>query len=165
MASRFVFSCHSLTELKMKMKMLFHLLSFWLEFLILLGGSLLVLVKWTINIIQSHTLNPIEELAIKEFNHIHDKEMLQLSSLTFEYSVWLDLNGGINWVSLGDFGEIFAALELFSSMKQLLCIIHALGEWEVYKRKCFFEFFWCWDLYPSGRFVLQVSRCKTLVLN
>ena len=28
-------------------------------------GSLLVLAKWTINIIQSHTLNPIEELAIR----------------------------------------------------------------------------------------------------
>ena len=50
--------------------------------------------------------------------------------------------------------------QLWSSLKQLLCIIHALGEWEVYRRKCFFEFFWCWDLYPSGRFVLQVSRLQ-----
>ena len=41
---------------------------------------------------------------------------------------------------------------------KLPCIIHALGEQEVYRRKCFFEFFWCWDFYPSGRFVLQVSR-------
>ena len=49
---------------------------------------------------------------------------------------------------------------LCSCLKQLLCIIHALGEWEVYRRKCFFEFFWCWDLYPSGRFVLQVSRLQ-----
>ena len=29
-------------------------------------------------------------------NHIHDKEVLQLSPLTFEFSVWLDHNGGIN---------------------------------------------------------------------
>ena len=43
---------------------------------------------------------------IKEFNHIHDKEVFQLSLLTFEFSVWLDHNGGINWVSLGVFGEI-----------------------------------------------------------
>ena len=50
--------------------------------------------------------------------------------------------------------------QLWSCLKQLLCIIHALGEWEVYRRKCFFEFFWCWDLYPSGRFVLQVSRLQ-----
>ena len=33
---------------------------------------------------------------IKEFNHIHDKEVLQLSPLTFEFSVWLDHNGGIS---------------------------------------------------------------------
>ena len=123
-------------------------------------GSLLVLVKWTINTIQSHALNPIEELGIEEFNHIDDKEVLQLSPLTFEYSVWLDHNGGVNWVLLGDFGAIFPALQLFPSMKQLLWIIHALGEWEVHRLKCFFEFFWCWDLYPSGRFVLQVSRLQ-----
>ena len=43
---------------------------------------------------------------------------------------------------------------------KLPCIIHAIGEWEVYRRKCFFEFFWSWDLYPSGRFVLQVSRLQ-----
>ena len=43
---------------------------------------------------------------------------------------------------------------------KLPCIIHALGEWEVYRRKCFFEFFWCWDLFPSGWFVLQVSRLQ-----
>ena len=46
------------------------------------------------------------KFIIKEFNHIHDKEVLQLSPLTFEFSVWLDHNGGINWVSLGVFGEI-----------------------------------------------------------
>ena len=33
---------------------------------------------------------------IKKFKHIHDKEVLQLSPLTFEFSVWLDHNGGIN---------------------------------------------------------------------
>ena len=43
---------------------------------------------------------------------------------------------------------------------KLTCIILALGEQEVYRRKCFFEFFRCWDLYPSGRFVLQVSRLQ-----
>ena len=43
---------------------------------------------------------------------------------------------------------------------KLPCIIHTLREWEVYRRKCFFEFYWCWDLYPSGRFVLQVSRLQ-----
>ena len=60
-------------------------------------GSLLVLVKWTINTIQSHALNPIEELGIEELNHIHDdKEVFQLSPLKFEYSVWLDHNGGID---------------------------------------------------------------------
>ena len=36
------------------------------------------------------------KFIIKEFNHIHDKEVLQLSPLTFEFSVWLDHNGGIN---------------------------------------------------------------------
>ena len=50
--------------------------------------------------------------------------------------------------------------QLWSCLKQLLCIIHALGEWKIYRRKCFFEFFWCWDLYPSGRFVRQVSRLQ-----
>ena len=94
--------------------------------------------------------------AFKDFNHIHDKGVLQLSPLTFEFSVWLENNGGINWVSLGVFGETF--FQLWSW--KLPCIIHALGEWEVYRRKCFFEFFWCWDLYPSGRFVLQVSRLQ-----
>ena len=34
--------------------------------------------------------------VIKEFNHIHDKGVLQLSPLIFEFSVWLDHNGGIN---------------------------------------------------------------------
>ena len=37
--------------------------------------------------------------------------------------------------------RFFPALPLFPSMKQPLCIIHALGEWEVYRLKCFFEFF------------------------
>ena len=35
-------------------------------------------------------------LFIRKFNHIHDKEVFQLSPLTFEFSVWLDHNGGIN---------------------------------------------------------------------
>ena len=35
-------------------------------------------------------------ILFKKFNHIHDKEVLQLSPLTFEFSVWLDHNGGIN---------------------------------------------------------------------
>ena len=43
---------------------------------------------------------------------------------------------------------------------KLTCIIPALGKQEVDRRKCFFEFFWRWDLYPSGRFVLQVSRLQ-----
>ena len=34
------------------------------------------------------------------------QEVLQLSPLAFEFSVWLDHNGVINWVSLGVFGEI-----------------------------------------------------------
>ena len=46
---------------------------------------------------------------IKEFNHIHNKEVLQLSPLTSEFSVWLDHNSGINWVSLGVFGETFSS--------------------------------------------------------
>ena len=46
---------------------------------------------------------------IKEFNHIHDKEVLQLSPLSSEFSVWLDHNSDINWVSLGVFGETFSS--------------------------------------------------------
>ena len=34
--------------------------------------------------------------VIKEFNHIHDKGVLQLSPLTFEFFVWREHNGGIN---------------------------------------------------------------------
>ena len=64
MVSRFVFSCHSLTELKRKCRRCFISSRYSLSFRFFVG-SLLVLVKWTINTIQSLTLNPIEELAIR----------------------------------------------------------------------------------------------------
>ena len=94
-------------------------------------------------------------LFIRKFNHIHDKEVFQLSPHIFcvAWSQWRhQLSQSRRFRR-----DLF---QLWSGLKQLLCIIHALGEWEVYRRKCFFEFFWCWDLYPSGRFVLQVSRLQ-----
>ena len=81
--------------------------------------------------------------------------------LTFEFSVWLDHNGGIDWVLLGDFGAIFsssAAVSIDETTSLYHSCLRGMGglQAEMFLRVVLMlGFVSFWQICPSGESITK----------